>query len=265
MRKNPGGKKTPTSLAMSGPGHDPEDSTELFESSSACSPLDSPSENKVPFEVSEARATVTVFEKLKLLKSRRKGNMGNNIVGSSFHDGHHNDDISNIQAQPSGDDTLSSFQDYEQQLKTENGRYAAGAIQYNSDAEMVRGGGGSNVQSGLRLRPHSNVYSGPTQEPANGSFETILLETIGGTIVPSQNVQDFGGKRTSFLLNDVGLDEDYGDESEVFESRGTCQDDTASLYSDSGVSAEADISESSQVDQTKKGRSSSSRPHYERK
>jgi len=70
VRKLPGGKKTPTSFVMNSTGHDPEDSTEHFESSSACSPLDSPTENKAQFEVSEAGATVNLFEKLKLLKSR---------------------------------------------------------------------------------------------------------------------------------------------------------------------------------------------------
>jgi len=189
--------------------------------------------------------------------------MRNNILGSSFDDGHHNADVSNIQAQPSGDDTLSSFQDYEQ-FKTENSRYAAGARPYNNDAETGRGGG-SNMHSGLRLRPYSNVYNSTGQDPANGSFETILLETIGGNIVPGQNVQDIGGKRASFLLNDVGLDDDFGDESDVFESRGTCQDDTASLYSDSGVSADAEISGSNHMDQNMKGRSSSSRLHLDRR
>ncbi|KAG0598943.1 hypothetical protein M758_12G114000 [Ceratodon purpureus] len=187
MRKIPGDKKTPSSLVLS-TGHDPEDSTEHFESSSACSPLDSPTENKVQFE------------------------------------------------------------DYTQQLKTDsNGRYVAGAKKYDVVAEMGR----SNQQSGLRLRPPSNMVYG--QDLANGSFETVLLDTIGG-----QNAQDTGCKRGSFLLNsDVGLDEDFGDE-EAFESRGTCQDDTASLYSDSGMSAEAENSGS--VDQNKKVRSNSTRP-----
>ncbi|KAG0554670.1 hypothetical protein KC19_12G109900 [Ceratodon purpureus] len=187
MRKIPGDKKTPSSLVLS-TGHDPEDSTEHFESSSACSPLDSPTENKVQFE------------------------------------------------------------DYTQQLKTDsNGRYVAGAKKYDVVAEMGR----SNQQSGLRLRPPSNMVYG--QDLANGSFETVLLDTIGG-----QNAQDTGCKRGSFLLNsDVGLDEDFGDE-EAFESRGTCQDDTASLYSDSGMSAEAENSGS--VDQNKKVRPNSIRP-----
>ncbi|KAG0554695.1 hypothetical protein KC19_12G111400 [Ceratodon purpureus] len=187
MRKIPGDKKTPSSLVLS-TGHDPEDSTEHFESSSACSPLDSPTENKVQFE------------------------------------------------------------DYTQQLKNDsNGRYVAGAKKYDVVAEMGR----SNQQSGLRLRPPSNMVYG--QDLANGSFETVLLDTIGG-----QNAQDTGCKRGSFLLNsDVGLDEDFGDE-EAFESRGTCQDDTASLYSDSGMSAEAENSGS--VDQNKKVRSNSTRP-----
>lgn len=106
----------------------------------------------------------------------------------------------------------------------------------------------------VRVRPHPNVYNPTGQDPANGSFETILLETIGGNIVPGQ---DAGNKRTSFLLNhDVGLDEDYRDDSEAFESRGTCVDDTVSLYSDSGMSVEADTTWSSQVDQNKKGRTS---------
>ncbi|KAG0598945.1 hypothetical protein M758_12G114000 [Ceratodon purpureus] len=285
MRKIPGDKKTPSSLVLS-TGHDPEDSTEHFESSSACSPLDSPTENKVQFEVSEDGA-VNVFEKLKLLKSRRKG-IGKRV--GSF-DSHHSllehDDVSEyVKAKPlnttqqeaglvfdtttpaspsqpernftcqelndtfqsSGDDTLSSFQDYTQQLKTDsNGRYVAGAKKYDVVAEMGR----SNQQSGLRLRPPSNMVYG--QDLANGSFETVLLDTIGG-----QNAQDTGCKRGSFLLNsDVGLDEDFGDE-EAFESRGTCQDDTASLYSDSGMSAEAENSGS--VDQNKKVRSNSTRP-----
>lgn len=291
MRKSLGGKKTPTSLVLSS-GHDAEDSTEHFESSSACSPLDSPTENKAQFEVSEGRA-VNVFEKLKLLKSRRKG-IGKHVGSfNSHHSFLEHEDISEyVKAKPlintqqeaglvfdnttppspsqpegnftcqelndtfqsPGDDTLSSFQDYNQQLKTDsNGRYVAGAKKCDVVAEMGR----SNQQSGLRLRPPSNVvYS---QEPLNGSFETILLETIGGGI-GGQDAQDIGCRRSSFLLNsDVGLDEDYGDE-EVFESRGTCQDDTASLYSDSGLSAEADNSGSSQVDQNKKVRSSSSRP-----
>lgn len=271
MRKNPGGKKTPTSLVLSSTGPDPEDSTEHFESSSACSPMDSPTEFKAQFEVSssEARATVNIFDKLKLLKSRRKGIMGNYVMRSSFDDGHHTLLEHEHEHEHDDDDQADepliqpSFQDYEQ-FKTENGRYAAaGAKQYNNnDVEA----GHTSVRL---MRPHSNVFNATAQQPENGSFETILMETIGGNIVPSQDGHDGGGnnKRTSFLLrNDVGLDEDFGDESEVYESRGTCQDDTASLYSDnSGMSAEADTSGSSQVDQNKKGRSSSSRPHHDRK
>jgi hypothetical protein len=254
--------------------------------------LDSPTENKVQFEVSEDGA-VNVFEKLKLLKSRRKG-IGNHVGSfNSHHSFLEHDDVSEyVKAKPlnttqqeaglvfdtttpaspsqpegdftcqelndtfqsSGDDTLSSFQDYNQQSKTDsNGRYAAGGNKYDVLAEMGR----SNQQSGLRLRPPSNMVF--SQEPANGSFETVLLDTIGGGI-GGQDALDIGCKRSSFLLNsDVGLDDDFGDE-EAFESRGTCQDDTASLYSDSGMSAEADTSGSSQVDQNKKVRSSSSRP-----
>ena len=268
-------------------GHDPEDSTEHFDSSSACSPLDSPTENKVQFEVSEDGA-VNMFEKLKLLKSRRMG-LGKH-VGSL--DSHHSflehDNASeyvkakllnttqqeaglvfdtttpvspsqqgnftcqelNDTFQSSGDDTLSSFQDYNRQLKTDsNGRYVVGAKKYDAVAEMGR--------SNQRLRPPSNVVC--IQEPTSGSFETVLLDTIGGEI-GVQDAQDSGYKRNSFLLNsDVGLDDDFGDE-EAFESRGTYQDDTASLYSDSGMSAEADTFGSSQGDQNKKLISSSSRP-----
>ncbi|KAG0598944.1 hypothetical protein M758_12G114000 [Ceratodon purpureus] len=230
MRKIPGDKKTPSSLVLS-TGHDPEDSTEHFESSSACSPLDSPTENKVQFE---QEAGLVFDTTTPASPSQPERNFTCQELNDTF--------------QSSGDDTLSSFQDYTQQLKTDsNGRYVAGAKKYDVVAEMGR----SNQQSGLRLRPPSNMVYG--QDLANGSFETVLLDTIGG-----QNAQDTGCKRGSFLLNsDVGLDEDFGDE-EAFESRGTCQDDTASLYSDSGMSAEAENSGS--VDQNKKVRSNSTRP-----
>ncbi|KAG0554669.1 hypothetical protein KC19_12G109900 [Ceratodon purpureus] len=229
MRKIPGDKKTPSSLVLS-TGHDPEDSTEHFESSSACSPLDSPTENKVQFE----EAGLVFDTTTPASPSQPERNFTCQELNDTF--------------QSSGDDTLSSFQDYTQQLKTDsNGRYVAGAKKYDVVAEMGR----SNQQSGLRLRPPSNMVYG--QDLANGSFETVLLDTIGG-----QNAQDTGCKRGSFLLNsDVGLDEDFGDE-EAFESRGTCQDDTASLYSDSGMSAEAENSGS--VDQNKKVRPNSIRP-----
>lgn len=274
-RKNPGGKTKPPSSLVLSTSLDPEDATEPFGSSSPCSPLDdSPTENKVHFEVSEEGPAVNVglYEKLKLLKSRRKKGTitGHNhsIMGSQFGEpGHslleHDDDISNVNQ--AGDDTLSAFhefQDYEQQVKTENGRYNAGATTKKYDAAEIMG---RDIQP--RRPPHSgNIVYRTGQEPANGSFETILLETIGGNIVVPDGQEIGATKRTSFLLsNDVGLDDDYGDESEAFESRGTCQDDTASLYSDSGLSAEADTFGSSQVDQNKKVRSSSSQPHRDRK
>lgn len=309
-RKLPGRPKPPSSLVLS-ISHDSEDPTEHFASSSACSPLSSPTEHKAPFEVSEDGVN-NINEKLKILKTRRNGN-GNSVGNGSTQNhilvenenthlkakqvikqqeavlAHHGEIImhdtkylSSIlgtsppmsssttqeeaiakdwhdRSQHSGDESVSFSQEDDKHQKYFNG----GHISRSNGGEADAGRSTGAIQSSqilTRLKPPSNgVYS--SQQNANGYFEPSMQEA---GLADGQENRGVVSKRSSYMLNDVVLDDHFENDG-IFDLRDGYQDDSASLFSESGLSVEADFSSLNHVDQNKKMQSSSGRPRHERK
>jgi hypothetical protein len=160
--------------------------------------------------------------------------------------------------QHSGEESRSISQDADKHTTFATGGYLSEA---NVEAEAGRSTGSSqrSLQGISQLKPLFDIASS-SQQNSNGYYESAAHEAM-----PADQHENRGviNKRTSFLLNDVGL-EDHFESDGIFDLRDG-YDDSASLFSESGLSVEADQSSSSQVDQNKKVQSSFGLPRHERR
>jgi hypothetical protein len=299
MHKIPGLPKQPPLLVLS-TSHDSEDAVENIVSSSACSPVESPTECKVSFDGPEEVA-INMSDKLKLLKTRH-GSLGQSLTAIDsdnavhiikpkskqeesvlanhgeiiMHDKQYLLSIldTTLQIAPnasqpesvveewhdrfqkSGDESLSASQVYEKLPRSST--YLTG----QDRAELGIARSIAPTQSTSRLKPPLNgVFS--SQQVSNWFFDPSIQEPMSAATDEQKNC-DVVTKRSSYMLNNVVLDEHLENDG-MFDLRDGYQDDSGSLFSESGLSVETDLPSLGPVDQNKKLQSSSVQPRHERK
>jgi hypothetical protein len=102
-----------------------------------------------------------------------------------------------------------------------------------------------------------------SQQVSNWFFDPSIQEPMSAATDEQKNC-DVVTKRSSYMLNNVVLDEHFENDG-MFDLRDGYQDDSGSLFSESGLSVETDPPSLGPVDQNKKLQSSSVQPRHERK
>lgn len=289
-RKLPGQPKSPVRLGL-GLIHYSEDIAEQLASSSVCSPSSSPTEQLGLFDVLDDGVN-NVNEKLRFLKSQQNGS--GTGVGSWTSQIHNTLETDNGPLQTKDGSkqqesiianhaevhlsemkeevTVKELQDRTLHGADESGNfsqevekhrtYANGGSLYegNGDFEAIRSAGSSqrSLQGISQHEPLFHVASNILSSSGNRKF------AVQKAIVADQHkVQRMISKKGSSLLNDVGLEEHFESDG-IFDLRDG-YDDSASLFSESGLSVEADLSSSSQLDQNKKAQSGIAQVRNERR
>ncbi|KAG0613123.1 hypothetical protein M758_6G078800 [Ceratodon purpureus] len=290
-RKLPGQPKSPVRLGF-GLIHDSEDIAEQLVTSSVCSPTSSPTELLGVFDVIEDGVN-NVNDKLKFLKNQQNHQNGSSTsVGSWTSQIHSTLETYNGQlktkdgsrqqeaivanhVEVSSSDlkeevTVKELQDRSLHGAEEGGNfsqevdkqrtYANGGPLYegNGDFEAIRSTGSSqrSLQGISKHEPLFHVASNTLS--SSGYREFSVQKPI---VADRHKAQRVISKKGSCLLNDVGLEEHFESDG-IFDLRDG-YDDSASLFSESGLSVEADLS--SQLDQNKKVQSGIAQVRNERR
>jgi len=298
--KMPGQPKQPSSLVLN-TSHDSEDAIEQFVSSSAvCSPLGSPTERRIAFEGSEVASDMN--DKLRLLKMQHASlgqnhmSMDADIVVPTFKARHKQQETSSLgnQGEIIMHDIkhLSRILDITPQMASSNSKEESilnpersansghQSVSASKEDEKLLVGYSKYIaghdRSGLDIACSAvpsqsapclmllsnGVFS--SKHVSNGCSNPLIQEPLLPTANDGQNNQGvFDSKRSSGLSHDV-LDGPFENDGMPVELRDGYQDDSMSLFSESGLSAETDhLLSSGPVDQNKKLQSG--QPQHERK
>jgi len=296
----PGQPKQPSSLVLN-TSHDSEDAIEQFVSSSAvCSPLGSPTERRIAFEGSEVASDMN--DKLRLLKMQHASlgqnhmSMDADIVVPTFKARHKQQETSSLgnQGEIIMHDIkhLSRILDITPQMASSNSKEESilnpersansghQSVSASKEDEKLLVGYSKYIarhdRSGLDIACSAvpsqsapclmllsnGVFS--SKHVSNGCSNPLIQEPLLPTANDGQNNQGvFDSKRSSGLSHDV-LDGPFENDGMPVELRDGYQDDSMSLFSESGLSAETDhLLSSGPVDQNKKLQSG--QPQHERK
>ncbi|CAK9872555.1 unnamed protein product [Sphagnum jensenii] len=242
MHKIPGLPKQPPLLVLS-TSHDSEDAVENIVSSSACSPVESPTECKVSFDGPEEVA-INMSDKLKLLKTRH-GSLGQSLTAID------SDNVVHI---------IKPKSKQEESVLANHGEIIMHDKQYLLsilDTTLQIAPNASQPESVVEEWHDRFQKSGDESLSASQVYEKLPRSStyltgqdraelgIAHSIAPIQSTS-----RLKPPLNGV------------FSSQ---QDDSGSLLSESGLSVETDLPSLGPVDQNKKLQSSSVQPRHERK
>ena len=286
----PGQPKSPIRLGL-GLIHDSEDNAEQLGTSSVCSPTSSPTELLGVFDVIEDGVN-NVHEKLKLLKNQQNGSgtsVGNwtSQIHTAFEtyngqlktkDGSRQQEAiaaNHVEVSPSDvkeevtvkelrERTLHGAEEggnFSQEVEKQR-TYANDGPLYegNGDFEAIRSTGSSqrSLQGISKHEPLFHVASNTVN--SSGYREFSVQKPI---VADRHKAQRVISKKGLCLLNDVGLEEHFESDG-IFDLRDG-YDDSASLFSESGQSVEADLSSSSQLDPNKKNQSGIAQVRNERR
>ncbi|KAG0585317.1 hypothetical protein KC19_2G003100 [Ceratodon purpureus] len=225
-RKLPGQTKPPLRVGVA-LSHDPEDLSEQVVSSSACSPASSPTEQLGLFDIIEDGVN-NVNEKLKYLKNQENGS---------------DSGVSNWTSQNQNTTETDSGQ-----FKTKERRKKQEAILANHVESSL-----SDMKHEVEVKELQERSQHGAEESGNFSqeVEKQRIYANGGSLYEGNG--DFEAIRSvcSSQRSLQGL-EDHFESDGIFDLRDG-YDDSSSLFSESGLSVEADQSSTSQLEQSKKG------------
>ncbi|KAH9567065.1 hypothetical protein CY35_03G009900 [Sphagnum magellanicum] len=242
MHKIPGLPKQPPLLVLS-TSHDSEDAVENIVSSSACSPVESPTECKVSFDGPEEVA-INMSDKLKLLKTRH-GNLGQSLTAID------SDNVVHI---------IKPKSKQEESVLANHGEIIMHDKQYLLsilDTTLQIAPNASQPESVVEEWHDRFQKSGDESLSASQVYEKLPRSS---TYLTGQDKTELGIARSIAPIQSTSrLKPPLNG---VFSSQ---QDDSGSLFSESGLSVETDLPSLGPVDQNKKLQSSSVQPRHERK